>query len=123
MEENRVFIAFGSNLGDRVAMVEQACQRMEERGIKIKRTSSLFETAPMYVTDQGSFINGVCEVSTACHLDAPVVNHAIDCFVEYIFDGIDDILDIAISNTRLPYVGCNHPWPDRVAGYASVDRT
>lgn len=37
---------------------------MDRRGIRVKRTSSLWETAPMYVTDQGRFINAACEVST-----------------------------------------------------------
>lgn len=60
---HRAFIALGSNLGDRVAMIEEACREMEARGIRVKRTSSLFETAPMYVTDQGTFLNGACEVS------------------------------------------------------------
>lgn len=59
----RAFIALGSNLGDRVTMIEEACREMEARGIKIRRTSSLFETAPMYVVDQGAFLNGACEVS------------------------------------------------------------
>ena len=57
------FIALGSNLGDRIGMIERACNEMSLRGIKIKRTSSLWETEPMYVLDQASFINGVCEVS------------------------------------------------------------
>ena len=59
----RVFIALGSNMGDRISMIETACRLMEKRGIRIQRTSSLFETAPMYVTEQGEFVNGVCEVS------------------------------------------------------------
>lgn len=50
-------------MGDRIATIEQACREMEARGIRIIRTSSLFETAPMYVTDQEPFFNGVCEVS------------------------------------------------------------
>lgn len=50
-------------MGDRIAAIEEACREMEARGIKIIRTSNLFETAPMYVTDQESFFNGVCEVS------------------------------------------------------------
>jgi 2-amino-4-hydroxy-6-hydroxymethyldihydropteridine diphosphokinase/dihydropteroate synthase len=58
------YVAFGSNLGDRVAEIERACNLMEERGIHVKRTSSLWETEPMYVKDQGQFVNGVCEVST-----------------------------------------------------------
>jgi hypothetical protein len=59
---HRAFIALGSNLGDRIDAIEHACLEMEREGIKIKRTSSLFETAPMYVVDQEPFINGVCEV-------------------------------------------------------------
>lgn len=60
---HRAFIALGSNVGDRVGMIENACLEMDRVGIKVKRTSSLFETAPMYVLDQAPFMNGVCEVS------------------------------------------------------------
>lgn len=57
------YIALGSNLGDRVAEIEKACNLMDQRGIRVKRTSSLWETEPMYVADQDWFINGACEVS------------------------------------------------------------
>lgn len=60
--ERKAYIALGSNLGDRISMVERACNDMSTRGIKIKRTSSLWETKPMYVLDQSSFVNGACEV-------------------------------------------------------------
>ncbi|KAI1936026.1 trifunctional dihydropteroate synthetase [Ophidiomyces ophidiicola] len=63
--EHRVFIALGSNMGDRIAMMERACEEIAAKGIKIMRTSSLFETAPMYVTNQDPFLNGVCEVTTS----------------------------------------------------------
>ena len=50
-------------MGDRVAMIEQACKEMEAGGnIKIIRTSSLWETKAMYVVDQDMFVNGACEV-------------------------------------------------------------
>lgn len=62
---HRAFIALGSNVGDRVEMIEKACLEMDRMGIKVKRTSSLFETTPMYVLDQDPFINGVCEVRYA----------------------------------------------------------
>ncbi|KAI9639960.1 trifunctional dihydropteroate synthetase [Ciborinia camelliae] len=58
------YIALGSNLGDRVAWIEMACNKMSERGIKVKRTSGLWETEPMYVLDQANFLNGACEVET-----------------------------------------------------------
>jgi len=56
------YIALGSNLGDRIAMIEQACNEMDKRGIRVRRTSCLWETEPMYVLDQDRFINGACEV-------------------------------------------------------------
>lgn len=56
------YIALGSNMGDRVAEIEKACREMDKRGIRVKRTSSLWETEPMYVTDQDRFLNGACEV-------------------------------------------------------------
>ncbi|EAU34867.1 hypothetical protein ATEG_04420 [Aspergillus terreus NIH2624] len=62
---HRAFIALGSNVGDRFEMIEKACAELERANIRVRRTSSLFETAPMYVLDQDPFINGVCEVETS----------------------------------------------------------
>lgn len=56
------YIALGSNMGDRIGWIEKACNEMDARGIKVKRTSSLWETEPMYVLDQDRFVNGACEV-------------------------------------------------------------
>jgi len=56
------YVALGSNLGDRIGWIEKACNEMDTRGIRVKRTSSLWETAPMYVLDQDKFVNGACEV-------------------------------------------------------------
>jgi 2-amino-4-hydroxy-6-hydroxymethyldihydropteridine diphosphokinase/dihydropteroate synthase len=58
---HRAHIALGSNMGDRIEMIERACLEMDRAGIRVKRTSSLFETAPMYVLDQEPFMNGACE--------------------------------------------------------------
>ena len=60
----KAYIALGSNMGDRCGWIEKACQEMIKDGIKIIRTSALYETKAMYVKKQDSFINGVCEVST-----------------------------------------------------------
>lgn len=72
-----VAIAFGSNLGDRFANIEFALRLLEspskfldagddinQKGaeIAIIDTSFLYQTAPMYVTDQPSFVNGACLV-------------------------------------------------------------
>jgi 2-amino-4-hydroxy-6-hydroxymethyldihydropteridine diphosphokinase / dihydropteroate synthase len=61
--QNRAFIALGSNMGDRVEMIEHACKLMEATGeVKVLQTSSLYETKAMYVLDQDNFVNGACEV-------------------------------------------------------------
>jgi 2-amino-4-hydroxy-6-hydroxymethyldihydropteridine diphosphokinase/dihydropteroate synthase len=40
---------------------------MDKRGIRVTRTSSLYETEPMYVKEQDRFVNGACEVRISCH--------------------------------------------------------
>ncbi|KAK0701820.1 putative multifunctional folic acid synthesis protein [Lasiosphaeria miniovina] len=62
--KHTAYIALGSNMGDRITWIEKACSEMDARGIKVTRTSSLWETEPMYVLDQDRFINGACEVET-----------------------------------------------------------
>ena len=63
---HRAFIALGSNMGNRVAMIEEACKEMESTGkIHMVRTSSLWETKAMYVLDQDNFLNAACEVCYA----------------------------------------------------------
>lgn len=57
-----VFVALGSNLGDRYKNINGAVAEMGRRGLKVKKTSSLYQSAPMYVTDQPTFLNGVCQV-------------------------------------------------------------
>ena len=56
------YIALGSNVGNRVENIESACNKMTEYGIKVTKTSLLYETRPMYLEDQDLFLNGVCEV-------------------------------------------------------------
>lgn len=62
-QTHRAFIAMGSNVGDRLQMIEKACLALEDEGdIRLLRTSCLYETEPMYVEDQARFLNGACEV-------------------------------------------------------------
>lgn len=58
-----VFIALGSNVGDRFKNIENACREIDaDPDMRIVRTSHLYETAPMYVEDQDAFLNGACRV-------------------------------------------------------------
>ena len=62
---HRAFLALGSNLGNRVQMIELAVRELAYRGLTVVRTSALYETEPMYLKTQDSFINGTCEVCSA----------------------------------------------------------
>ena len=68
-----VAIALGSNLGDRFANIAAALHLLEHQELipttpwgiaclTVINTSFLYETAPMYVTDQPSFLNCACIV-------------------------------------------------------------
>lgn len=73
-KKRNVYIALGSNMGNRVAMIEQACKEMEANGkMRIVRTSSLWESKAMYVLDQDNFVNGVCEVCYPYLLPATIL--------------------------------------------------
>jgi 2-amino-4-hydroxy-6-hydroxymethyldihydropteridine diphosphokinase len=66
---HRVYLAVGSNLGDRFQNIQNALTMLcsEESTppqIRLIRTSFLHETAPMYVTDQPAFLNGAVELET-----------------------------------------------------------
>lgn len=65
--KSRFFVALGSNVGDRLDMIEKGCLEMEKEEIQIFRTSGLWETKAMYVEDQANFLNGVCEVSQSLY--------------------------------------------------------
>ncbi|KAF2725875.1 Dihydropteroate synthase [Polychaeton citri CBS 116435] len=60
-----IIIALGSNVGDRVEAIEEACQAIDSHpDMELHETSFLYETVPMYVTEQEPFLNGVCTIST-----------------------------------------------------------
>ena len=58
-----VFIALGSNIGDRAAYLHAALDAMSSYSTVLE-TSHLYETDPMLVTDQPLFLNAVCKVFT-----------------------------------------------------------
>ncbi|OCF73643.1 dihydropteroate synthase [Kwoniella mangroviensis CBS 8886] len=62
--DKRIFIAVGSNIGDRVDNLQKAINELQNHGCQLKNTSRLYESEPMYVEDQDRFVNGVIEIST-----------------------------------------------------------
>jgi len=59
-----VFIALGGNLGDRAAQLDAALARLGE-AMTVEACSPIYETAPLYVTDQPAFLNQVVGGRTA----------------------------------------------------------
>ncbi|KAJ7291128.1 Dihydropteroate synthase-like protein [Mycena rebaudengoi] len=68
-----VALALGSNLGDRFYNIELALRLLEtpqpflsseDAHVTVTNTSFMYESAPMYITDQPSFINCACVIET-----------------------------------------------------------
>jgi 2-amino-4-hydroxy-6-hydroxymethyldihydropteridine diphosphokinase len=60
-----VYIALGSNVGDRAAMLERAMAAMNSAGIRVSRQSSFYVTEPVDAPGQAWFLNAVVEAETS----------------------------------------------------------
>jgi 2-amino-4-hydroxy-6-hydroxymethyldihydropteridine diphosphokinase len=60
-----VYLALGSNLGDRAAALQNAVARMESPELHVLRASRIYETEPRDVVDQPWFLNQVIEAETS----------------------------------------------------------
>ena len=72
IQENRnhtnmvtAYIGIGANLGDRIKALQVALQMLNDLPeVRVTRESSVYETAPVGMTDQPEFLNAVVEVKT-----------------------------------------------------------
>ena len=62
---SRVWLALGSNLGDRAGYLRAARAALPKAGIVLVRASRVDETAPVGIRDQPQFLNQVLEVETS----------------------------------------------------------
>jgi 2-amino-4-hydroxy-6-hydroxymethyldihydropteridine diphosphokinase len=60
---SRVYLSLGSNLGDRTANLRRALAELEPNA-RLLQLSSLYETEPVGVTDQPTFLNLAAEAET-----------------------------------------------------------
>jgi 2-amino-4-hydroxy-6-hydroxymethyldihydropteridine diphosphokinase len=60
-----VFLALGSNLGNRERALDEGLRLLEGRGFRVRRRSSLWLTAPVGGPPQGDYLNAVVEGETA----------------------------------------------------------
>jgi 2-amino-4-hydroxy-6-hydroxymethyldihydropteridine diphosphokinase len=61
----RVWLALGSNLGDRAGYLASARGALPEAGITVIRASRVDETEPVGIRNQPEFLNQVLEVETS----------------------------------------------------------
>lgn len=62
---HRVYIALGSNMGEKKAYLDEAVSKLSAlAGCSVKKVSDWIATAPYGVTDQAEFLNGVLELET-----------------------------------------------------------
>lgn len=59
-----IYLALGSNQGDREQNLLDAITRLETAGIQIIQASALYETEPVGYLDQGWFLNAVVRLET-----------------------------------------------------------
>jgi len=73
MKEHTVYLALGSNLGDRLANLKQAIDALTPQ-MDVKAKSSVYETPPWGYEDQPKFLNQVVKAKT--YLDPePLLKH------------------------------------------------
>lgn len=60
----RAFLGLGSNLGDRLDNLQRALRFLEDRGIRVLRSSRVYETDPVGGPPQPDYLNAVVEVET-----------------------------------------------------------
>jgi 2-amino-4-hydroxy-6-hydroxymethyldihydropteridine diphosphokinase len=60
----RVYLALGSNLGERESYLRSGIRGLEQRGVEVLRVASLYATEPRDVLDQPWFLNTAIEANT-----------------------------------------------------------
>ena len=63
-EKQTIYLHTGSNLGDRISYLTQACEMLEKQVGKISNRSQWYETEAWGMKDQPNFINQALEVQT-----------------------------------------------------------
>ncbi len=68
MTQSIVFLGLGANIGNRVKALKEAERLISEiDGILVVSSASLYETEPVGIVDQPSFINSALKIKTALY--------------------------------------------------------
>ena len=74
-----IYLALGSNLGDRLGYIHKAVHELKACGIKVIKFSTIIETDPVGGIPQGKYLNAVLKASTVL---SPEELHVITQSVE-----------------------------------------
>jgi len=61
----RAYLSLGSNMGDRLAALQAAVDKLQSPDVSISRISSVYETAPVDLKEQPDFLNIIVEAETS----------------------------------------------------------
>jgi 2-amino-4-hydroxy-6-hydroxymethyldihydropteridine diphosphokinase len=61
----RAYLGLGSNLGDRLGNLRRAVDLLDGRGVRVLRSSRVYETDPVGGPDQPDYLNAVVEVEAS----------------------------------------------------------
>ncbi len=59
-----VYLALGSNVGNREEHLRKALEKLQARDLRLRRASGLYETEPVGLREQSWFLNQVAEFET-----------------------------------------------------------
>ena len=60
----QIYLGLGSNLGDRLDNLSRAVDELERRGVRLVRSSRVYETEPIGGPEQPDYLNAVIEIAT-----------------------------------------------------------
>jgi len=63
LEPVKVYLGLGSNMGNRQSYLDRSLELLGQR-LRVRESSSLYDTEPVGNTEQPRFLNMVCQVST-----------------------------------------------------------
>jgi 2-amino-4-hydroxy-6-hydroxymethyldihydropteridine diphosphokinase len=120
MPEAAVYLALGSNLGDREGHLARGLASLQAEGVRIRATSSVYETEPVGGPPQGPYLNLVVAAETSLGPEALLAaalraeekegrvrserNAARTLDVDILFHGdeVRHAADLTIPHPRLP---------------------
>lgn len=61
---NNIYLSLGTNIGNRVDNLNESFRLLKKSSIVILRKSNIYESTPMYYTQQNNFLNMVLQIDT-----------------------------------------------------------